>query len=318
VSWWLLRQHKAFKPVSCALGIIIFIAMGYWFLSQPKQWTDVELSRYIPIKSDGSFKRYSSKDLNNLKLEAGDFSIPLELVQGYSADPRIDVGLLDQYSIKTLFGNGKLVDWDLQVRVAEISKEKNTTLVQTGHVRIADKDWIDFHQVQQCLPRSQTLSSGVITYDLDCKWMSSTEPLDKLDVQESYCSVVPTSYRGKKVSAEYGKYTIKRTGAFSKATKEESVIDGDLICNGKRMGFGQEKTVMVTSPEEPNLIYPGAGNRKILFLLKTVKDQSGNTVFQNRMSLIRSVRPEPLYQEKKRVVRLKNTKQQKKKLARNL
>lgn len=319
MRWWLLREHKAFKPSVVALILVLLGSVAYWFTNKPKQWSAEELSRYISVKPSGQFKPYSAKEMKNLKLISADFIVPIEMIRSRAADPRVEAGLMDHYSLATLYSSGDLVEWDAQIRVEAADKLKQeATYVQKGNVRIADKEWIDFHQVQLCQPKSSLLSSGVVTHSLDCQLTSTTKPLEKLNVKEESCSVVATSYRGRKIQSQFGKYTIKRIGTFPKSVMETTTIDGDLICDGRKRGSGQEKSIVIYSAMEPSLLNPGAGTRKILFSLKTVYDSLGGIVSQVRVDLLRTIRPEPLYPEKKRISKNNvKPKYKKKKFARN-
>lgn len=293
MTWWLLRQHRAFWPVVGVVAAFLGLVLGLWWSSLPQEWSKDEISKVIPQEMGSGFKVYRNSDLKRLSLQASDFTTPLEIISNHALDPRLEPGLADQYSVKTLYANGVMVEWDFEVRVSSVEGQTQT-FVQKGHVRRHGAEWQDFHQVQVCQPKTETLSSGVVTRSADCNWTSTTRPLGKLGVDESFCQVVPSSFRGRKMDTKMGTYQIKRVGRFAKSSKETTVLDGDLICDGKRRGFGQERVTVVFTNAEPSLLSPGAGSRKVLSSLRTVFNQSGEIVFQARQDLTRSIRPEPL------------------------
>lgn len=295
MNWWLFRQSKAFKPVIISLILIGILGLVFVWISQPKKWTAQELSQWIPLKSEGRFKSYSKKQMKAQTLSSEDFGVPVEILQGRAFDPRAEAGLADQYSIKTLFASGQIVEWNFQVRI-EKAKAEEAVFVRRGNGRVVDQEWLDFHKVQTCKPRTQVLSSGVTTHDLDCQWTATTEPEELLGLKEAYCQVTPSSFRGRRTESEFGVYSVRRTGVFPRAVKEITILDGDLVCDGKRRGFGKEQSTLIYTNAEPSLLNPGAGSRKVLFSVRTVMDQSGHIVFQHRQELTRSIRPEPLNQ----------------------
>lgn len=274
MPFWKVRRHWAFKT---GIAVAVLATVGVYLFPKLGTLTFDEVRKLVPQKSQGTFKPYSPADLKKRRLKIVDFQFDAAENRQFAVDPRLEPGFKDRIVSHDYLPTGELVEWDYTSEVMSKNGD-NIVLERRGHGRKPRQEWIEFKVRYECTAQATRLSSGVVQKTLTCAQTDTSDPWKDLRVEYKTCRVEPLSPRARKAEAQYGEQKIKSGSRFVLATKETVTVEGDVICEGKRLGLGQESIVTIYTNEQPSLLNPQVGTRKELFSMRTVKTQTGRVV----------------------------------------